>query len=204
MLGKTHFAVGVASSLIFTQPKTVQDVILAVGIGGMGALISDIDVDTSGSHKYANRIIAVAVLIVVAVFAAEQIWNVGIVKQIISDSNYARIAIGAILFIAICAFGKQQPHRSFMHSILALVLLTASIGMIWQDLIPYFAIGFASHLVIDMFNFKKVRLLYPFKGGVALKLFHARGLANNLFFIIGSALAVIQIIICVIRICFHI
>jgi inner membrane protein len=44
LLGKTHFAVGVASSLIFTQPKTVQDVILAVGIGGMGALISDIDV----------------------------------------------------------------------------------------------------------------------------------------------------------------
>ena len=120
MLGKTHFAVGVASSLIFTQPKTVQDVILAVGIGGMGALISDIDVDTSGSHKYANRIIAVVVLIVVAVFAAEQIWNAEIVKQIISDSSYARIAIGAILFIAICAFGKQQPHRSFMHSSLGL------------------------------------------------------------------------------------
>ena len=89
MLGKTHFAVGVASSLIFTQPKTVQDVILAVGIGGMGALISDIDVDTSGSHKYANRIIAVVVLIVVAVFAAEQIWNAEIVKQIISDSPFS-------------------------------------------------------------------------------------------------------------------
>lgn len=204
MLGKTHFAVGVASSLIFTQPKTVQDVILAVGIGGMGALISDIDVDTSGSHKYANRIIAVVVLIVVAVFAAEQIWNVEIVKQIIRDSSYARIAIGAILFIAICAFGKQQPHRSFMHSILALVLLTASIGMVWQDLIPYFAIGFASHIIIDMFNFEKVRLLYPFKCGVALKLFHAQGLANNLFFVIGSALAVIQITICLVRIFFHI
>ncbi len=204
MLGKTHFAVGVASSLIFTQPKTVQDVILAVGIGGMGALISDIDVDTSGSHKYANRIIAVVVLIVVAVFAAEQIWNAEIVKQIISDSSYARIAIGAILFIAICAFGKQQPHRSFMHSILALVLLTASIGMVWQDLIQYFAIGFASHIIIDMFNFEKVRLLYPFKCGVALKLFHAQGLANNLFFVIGSALAVIQITICLVRIFFHI
>ena len=203
MLGKTHFAVGVASSLMFTQPKTLQDVILAVGIGGMGALISDIDVDTSGSHKYANKIIAVAVLIIVAVFAAEQIWNVGLVKQIVSDSNYARIAIGAILFIAICAFGKQQPHRSFMHSILALVLLTASIGMIWQDLIPYFAIGFASHLIIDMFNFKKVRLLYPFKGGVALKLFHAKGLANNLFFVIGSVLAVIQLVLFVFKTYIH-
>lgn len=91
-----------------------------------------------------------------------------------------------------------------MHSILALVLLTASIGMVWQDLIPYFAIGFASHIIIDMFNFEKVRLLYPFKCGVALKLFHAQGLANNLFFVIGSALAVIQITICLVRIFFHI
>ncbi|MCI5655630.1 MAG: metal-dependent hydrolase [Ruminococcus sp.] len=204
MLGKTHFAVGIASSLMFTQPKTLQDVILAVGIGGIGALISDIDVDTSDSHKYANKIIAVSILIIIAVFAAEQIWSVGIIKQIISDSNYARIAIGTILFIAICAFGKQQPHRSFMHSILGLILLTASIGMIWQDLIPYFAIGFASHLIIDMFNFKKVRLFYPFKGGIALKLFHAHGLANSLFFLVGSALAIIQIVIYVIRICLNI
>ena len=75
MLGKTHFAVGVASSLIFTQPKTVQDVILAVGIGGMGALISDIDVDTSGSKKFENRINAVVVLFFVALFAAQKFWN---------------------------------------------------------------------------------------------------------------------------------
>lgn len=201
MLGKTHFAVGVATSLMFTQPKTLQDVILAVGVGGIGALISDIDVDTSGSHKYVNKIIAAAVLIIIAVFTAERLWNVGIVNRIISDSNYARIAIGIVLFIAICAFGKQQPHRSFMHSILALVLLTVSIGMIWEVLIPYFVIGFASHLITDMFNFKKVRLLYPLKGGVALKLFHAHGLANSLFFAIGSALAIIQIVICIIRIC---
>lgn len=204
MLGKTHFAVGVATSLMFTQPKTLQDVILAVGVGGIGALISDIDVDTSGSHKYVNKIIAAAVLIIIAVFTAERLWNIGIVNRIISDSNYARIAIGIVLFIAICAFGKQQPHRSFMHSILALVLLTVSIGMIWEVLIPYFVIGFASHLITDMFNFKKVRLLYPLKGGVALKLFHAHGLANSLFFAIGSALAIIQIVICIIRICFNV
>lgn len=203
MLGKTHFVVGTAASLMLTQPQSLQDIILAVGVGGVGALISDIDVDTSGSHKYVSKLITASVLIIVAVFAAEKIWNIGIINQIISDSNYARIAIGTILFIAICAFGKNQPHRSFMHSILALVIMSAAIGMIWEDLVIYFAIGFASHLITDMFNFKKVRLLYPLKGGVAFKLFHAHGLANSLFFIIGSALTVIQVIIYVLRIYVH-
>lgn len=203
MLGKTHFVVGTAASLMLTQPQTLQDIILAVGVGGVGALISDIDVDTSGSHKYVSKLIAASVLIIVAVFAAEKIWNIGIINQIISDSNYARIAIGTILFIAICAFGKNQPHRSFMHSILALVIMSAAIGMIWEDLVIYFAIGFASHLITDMFNFKKVRLLYPLKGGVAFKLFHAHGLANSLLFVIGSALTVIQIIIYILRIYIH-
>lgn len=203
LLGKTHFVVGTAASLMLTQPQNLQELVLAVGVGGIGALISDIDVDTSGSHKYVNKLIAAAVLVIIALFAAEKFWNVGIVNQIINDSNYARIAIGAILFIAICVFGKYQPHRSFMHSILALVLMSVAVGMIWEKLVPYFAIGFVSHLITDLFNFKKVKLLYPLKCGVAFKLFHAHGLANNLFFMIGSALTIIQIIIFIFKICIH-
>lgn len=195
MLGKTHLAVGVAASLLFTQPKSWEELALAVGVGGIGALISDIDVDTSGSHKYANKIIIFAVLAVVGIYAAEKIWNIGITAQILSDTNYIRIAIGTILFIAVCAFGKQQPHRSFMHSILALAILSFAIGLVWTDLVPYFMIGFASHLITDIFNYKKVRLLYPFSGGLAFKLFHTNGLANGIFLSIGTILTVIQVIL---------
>lgn len=188
-------AVGVAASLLFTQPKSWEELALAVGVGGIGALISDIDVDTSGSHKYANKIIIFAVLAVVGIYAAEKIWNIGITAQILSDTNYIRIAIGTILFIAVCAFGKQQPHRSFMHSILALAILSFAIGLVWTDLVPYFMIGFASHLITDIFNYKKVRLLYPFSGGLAFKLFHTNGLANGIFLSIGTILTVIQVIL---------
>ncbi len=195
MLGKTHLAVGVAASLLFTQPKSWEELALAVGVGGIGALIPDIDVDTSGSHKYANKIIIFAVLAAVGIYAAEKIWNIGITAQILSDTNNIRIAIGTILFIAVCAFGKQQPHRSFMHSILALAILSFAIGLVWTDLVPYFMIGFASHLITDIFNYKKVRLLYPFSGGLAFKLFHANGLANGIFLSIGTILTVIQVIL---------
>lgn len=195
LLGKTHFMVGTAASLLLTQPRSAGELMLAFGVGGIGALIPDIDVDTSGSHKYADKLVAASVVIIAALFAAEKLFSAGIINSITSDSSCARIAIGLILCIAICAFGKQQPHRSFMHSILALVLLTGTVGLIWEDLIPYFAIGFASHIITDLFNFKKVKLLYPLKGGVAFKLFHAHGLANTVFFTVGGVLTAAELII---------
>ena len=84
-----------------------------------------------------------------------------------------------------------------MHSFLALILLSFALGLIWENAVIYFAIGFLSHLATDIFNKKKVRLLYPMKGGVSLGLFHAYGLANDIFFAIGSIVAIIEVIICI-------
>lgn len=197
MLGKTHMAVGIAATLAITQPSGVSELVLAVGAGSLGALISDIDVGTSNSHRDADKITALSVVVVLAVFAMDYFCNTQIIERIIGSSGYLRIIAGLLLFIGICAFGKEQPHRSFMHSFLALILLSFALGLIWEKAVIYFAIGFLSHLATDIFNKKKVRLLYPMKGGVSLGLFHAYGLANDIFFAIGSIVAVIEVIICV-------
>lgn len=197
MLGKTHMAVGIAATLAITQPSGVSELVLAVGAGSLGALISDIDVGTSNSHRDADKITALSVVVVLAVFAMDYFCNTQIIERIIGSSGYLRIIAGLLLFIGICAFGKEQPHRSFMHSFLALILLSFALGLIWENAVIYFAIGFLSHLATDIFNKKKVRLLYPMKGGVSLGLFHAYGLANDIFFAIGSIIAVIEVIICV-------
>lgn len=197
MLGKTHMAVGIAATLAITQPSGVSELVLAVGAGSLGALISDIDVGTSNSHRDADKITALSVVVVLAVFALDYFCNTQIIERIIGSSGYLRIIAGLLLFIGICAFGKEQPHRSFMHSFLALILLSFALGLIWENAVIYFAIGFLSHLATDIFNKKKVRLLYPMKGGVSLGLFHAYGLANDIFFAVGSIIAVIEVIICV-------
>ena len=49
MTGKTHAAVGLGTVLAVTQPSTVSGLVLAAGTGMLGALISDIDVGTSGT-----------------------------------------------------------------------------------------------------------------------------------------------------------
>lgn len=197
MLGKTHMAVGIAATLAITQPSGVSELVLAVGAGSLGALISDIDVGTSNSHRNADKITALSVVVVLAVFAMDYFCNTQIIERIIGSSGYLRIIAGLLLFIGICAFGKEQPHRSFMHSFLALILLSFALGLIWEKAVIYFAIGFLSHLATDIFNKKKVRLLYPMKGGVSLGLFHAYGLANDIFFAIGSIVAIIEVIICI-------
>lgn len=197
MLGKTHMAVGIAATLAITQPSGISELVLAVGAGSLGALISDIDVGTSNSHRDADKITALSVVVVLAVFALDYFCNTQIIERIIGSSGYLRIIAGLLLFIGICAFGKEQPHRSFMHSFLALILLSFAFGLIWEKTVIYFAVGFLSHLATDIFNKKKVRLLYPLKGGVSLGLFHAYGLANDIFFAVGSIVAVIEVIICV-------
>ena len=197
MLGKTHMAVGIAATLAITQPSGISELVLAVGAGSLGALISDIDVGTSNSHRDADKITALSVVVVLAVFALDYFCNKQIIERIIGSSGYLRIIAGLLLFIGICAFGKEQPHRSFMHSFLALILLSFALGLIWEKAVIYFAVGFLSHLATDIFNKKKVRLLYPLKGGVSLGLFHAYGLANDIFFAVGSIIAVIEVIICV-------
>lgn len=197
MLGKTHMAVGIAATLAITQPSGISELVLAVGAGSLGALISDIDVGTSNSHRDADKITALSVVVVLAVFALDYFCNTQIIERIIGSSGYLRIIAGLLLFIGICAFGKEQPHRSFMHSFLALILLSFALGLIWEKAVIYFAVGFLSHLATDIFNKKKVRLLYPLKGGVSLGLFQAYGLANDIFFAVGSIIAVIEVIICV-------
>lgn len=181
MLGKTHMMVGIAAALAVTRPETVSGIVTASGVGAIGSLISDIDVGTSSSHKDANRVILLTVIVAALAVIADFAGHLGLIQKIMNNSSIVRTIIGCVVFIGTCAFGKEQPHRSFMHSLLALVILSFALGLIYIPIVPYFIIGFLSHIATDIFNRRKVRLLYPFKGGVSLNLFRANGIANNLF-----------------------
>jgi inner membrane protein len=200
MLGNTHTAVGIAATLAVTRPDSLSELILAVGMGTVGALISDIDVGTSESHKEADRVVAFTILGVLAVIGFDHFLNTGIIAKVIQNSGYIRIAAGIALFVGVCAFGKEQPHRSFMHSFLALFLLGFALGLVWEKAVIYFAVGFLSHLVMDIFNFRKVRLFYPAKVGFSLKLCYAHGTVNTVCFGAASVVAVAELLFFGIRI----
>ena len=110
------------------SPPQVSGLVLAAGTGMLGALISDIDVGTSKSHKDADRITLIAVLLVAAEIALNYFYDFSIWEKIRNDQSMAPVAMGVIIFIAVCAFGKNQPHRSFMHSIMAMAILSGALS----------------------------------------------------------------------------
>ena len=61
-------------------------------------------------------------------------------------------------------------------------------------LVLYFVVGFASHLVLDCFNRKRVRILYPLPGGIALDFCKAGGFVDSLLFKLGSVAVIFEIV----------
>mgnify|MGYP002545920709 FL=1 len=127
----------------------------------------------------------------------KKIVNLG--EKIRNDKSVAPVAMGVIIFIAVCAFGKNQPHRSFMHSIMAMAILSGALSMVSVQMVPYFVVGFASHLVLDCFNRKRVRILYPLPGGIALDFCKAGGFVDSLLFKLGSVAVIFEIVYLAVR-----
>jgi len=90
----------------------------------------------------------------------------------------------AVLFLFLVVFGSLLPdidhskskvgknvkivgflfeHRGFFHSLLATIFFVLIIHVLFRDLTITlgFGIGYLSHILLDMLNFKAVKLLFP-------------------------------------------
>ena len=111
-----------------------------------------------------------------------------------ANSNIARVIIGSLAFLVICAFGKEQPHRSFMHSFLALAMLSICVYIIFPDMTPYFMVGFMSHMFIDVFNRKREKFFWPVGKGFCLHWCSANGIVNKILFYLSTMAVVLFVL----------
>ena len=51
------------------------------------------------------------------------------------------------------------------------------------ELFKWFAIGYVAHILADMLNKKEIKILYPIKKGIALRLCSADGNVDKFLFI---------------------
>lgn len=195
MLGRTHFFIGTAAALAVLQPQTVPALVTGTGVAAIGGMISDIDAGTSQAHREADKIITATAIVAVVMVLAEYKLNLGISRRLMGNSSILRLLAGTAAFLLICAYGKQQPHRSFMHSFTALALLTACVDVIYPDASAYFAVSFLSHLALDFFNRKPEKLFWPWKKGFCLGLCSARGLVNRVLMGCGMVLLVVILVL---------
>lgn len=194
MTAKTHVSVGMASTLLITQPKSIKEILLCLGVASVGAVISDIDVSTSEAYEAVNKVIKIVLIAAIVLAFVEYNWSFGIIESFKNDSNIIRLLIGITAILGICIFGKNQPHRSFMHSILAVALLSGATYIILPEIVPYLSISMLSHILIDTLNKKRVHIFYPLPWGIAFNLCKAKGLVNDIIFKVASILTIMSII----------
>lgn len=104
------------------------------------------------------------------------------------------MAIGVLLLVAICACGRASGHRGFSHTLVALVLSSYGIFLLYAPLTPYFALGYTTHLLLDVLTKKNIPLFWPLKFGVSLGVARSGGILDTLLCGIASALTLVLLL----------
>ena len=190
MMSKTHIAVGIAAALAVAPSASPEACVAAVVGGSVGGIIADCDIKPSRAHKdaLAGRLIVVGVAVVALL--ADRFHDAGLCDYLLSHLGLQLVA-GIALFVVLTFLGGRTDHRSFTHSIVAMALFCAATWLVCAPLLPYFAMGYASHLALDLTNKQGIRLFWPSRAMPSLGLCRAKGLANNAVLAVGFATAVL-------------
>lgn len=198
MMGKTHIALGIAAAYVITQPNTMSEFIVATVGGSIGGVMADVDVKIDSGNQFAAKasldalygeILAIAIS--GGALAVDYFTGGSILRGIIG--HLPRFAVGAVMFVALTMIGELSKHRDRTHSLLALVLFSVSVFLIEPHIGLAFAIGYGSHLIIDLFNKSPIRILYPLKKGICFKICYADRLGNELLLVGGVFIIVLYI-----------
>lgn len=192
MLGKTHIFVGVASALVLTAPDNLSGCLSAIVGGAVGGCISDIDVNSNKNSRDSLYAKLIATGLIPLALVVDFIFDGGIIEYV-KNCNRTSLAMGVILFVALCFIGSKQDHRGFTHSLLAMILFSVSIGMFCNPVLIPFVIGFISHLVLDSLNKKPIKLFFPIEKGVCFKLCYSNKTADKVCLAVGVVVTVIYL-----------
>ena len=189
MMSRTHIAVGIATSLAVLQPSTAVGCLAAVAGGAVGGIICDVDAHSSEYARDARQGQAVAAAIVATAIAIDLAGGYGFCARVVERMDFDAM-LGVAGIAATGYLGSRKPHRAFAHSLLALGLYCIAISLVAPTLVAPFALGFASHIVLDLLNKQPVQVLFPLKSGAfCLGICRADGTANRMLAVLGTIAA---------------
>lgn len=190
MMSKAHIAVGMAAAVAIAQTGSVESCVAAVVGGSVGGIIADCDIHPSRAHKDAliGRLIVVGIAVVALL--ADRYANAGLCDYLVAHLGVPLLA-GIALFAVLTFAGGHTDHRSFTHSLVAMAAFCAAVYLACAPLLPFFAVGYASHLALDIVNKQGIQLFWPLHKEVSLSLCKAKGMANTVVMIAGFAAAVL-------------
>ena len=193
MMSKTHLMLGVGSALITTLPVEPKLCCIATIGGLLGGIVPDNDIL---DNDYTGDAILGQVLagsITAGILFLDKIFKIGICNELFSRS-LINLIFGLVLFMGLYIFGFFQEHRKFTHSFLAMVLYSFAVLCIYPPLAKPFLIGYLSHIIIDLFNKKKVQIFYPFKAGICFGVCYSNKLGNKMLMYCGLVVSCILLL----------
>lgn len=183
MTGKTHMSIGVGLTNVMIATSDIKTLLIGTILALVGSLIVDIDTEKSQGSIFLKNCIAGIIIVATLGLVLKEKYSINIFKYIIQNKELQKlIPILSILSIVI-VIGVMSKHRSFTHSILGVIAFTMPMYIIVGDLAKWFAIGYIAHILADMLNKKGVKLLYPYKKGISLKLCKSDGIVDKILFI---------------------
>ena len=185
MLGKTHLVLGAASALLLTLPGTVPGLITAVTAGALGGWIVDIDAKEKNKKKNRTRIREPVYLKVLhgLLLGGILLLDLLIGKEMsgyVADHWGLRTLAALLTLAALTAFGAHTEHRTFTHSLPGFALFCGAMYLFCRPAALPFLIGYASHILADLCNFRALQLFYPLKRYYSLKLCPSNGRENRI------------------------
>lgn len=191
MTGKTHLAVGVLAGIVLIRPAsglnadTAAQLILCTAAASVGAIIPDVDSKRSKARAKLFAAVAFAVSAFVIALGAKIFFGVDVFALAAQNAAVVRTVPGAVLFAAAAIYGANTKHRTFTHSFPGLAVFTASIALMSIKAAPYFFAAMLSHILLDLFNRKKVAVFYPSRRTFALDFCDSDGIVNDIIFSFG-------------------
>jgi inner membrane protein len=187
MQANTHAAVGIAIGTVASMTQSKEMMLLVATSAFMGSIICDIDVGDTGKKHTPVLLTAVSSMAAILLGIYAYFFGTEIAMLWQSESGYLRSVIGIIAFIGICILGSKKPHRSFLHSILGMLLLVACVFLFFPTASVYFLLGYVSHLGLDLLNYRPLMLFYPMKKGYSLKLCYSKSRASTVMLCVACA-----------------
>ena len=183
MMSKTHIAVGIAASLA-AAPATAEGLSFALMGGAIGSLICDIDRNSDRPSRDVRQGWGIAFTVFFTAFMHESYayWQTFRAETIFSNPLLL-VCLG--LLVVLLLFAINGAHRGFSHSLLMFLASSVLVFFINRQTSLFYAVGFLTHLLLDILNKKPVRVFYPAKG-VCLGWFYADGLANRILLLAGT------------------
>lgn len=172
------------------NPTNSKECILAIVGGAIGGVAADIDIlDNDYKHDaLIGQILSFGISGIVLLM--DYVLKLGIC-QYMMGRNTILIGIGLFAYMILLISGFISKHRTFTHSVVALLLFSLAIYFICPIIaLGYFA-GYFSHLLLDLLNKKEIPLLYPKGKGICFKLCYANKTANTVFMYSGLVLSAI-------------